>query len=160
MYRNILVPLDTSDLAECAVPHAVEVARNSGAHIILLSVIDPVIFAPRMGVMPPGNMLVSQGLSPVEFPIDTSDEIRKIEGYLDSVREKLVSLGIPTVTEVREGDPASEICDYAKENSIDLIVMSTHGLSGIRRWVYGSVANRVLQASHTAVLLVRACVTD
>lgn len=145
MYKQILVPLDGSELAEGAVPHAEELAKALGARVTLLSVIEPVAVYSQPGVVGPV----------VSVSMDMQDEVRNVTEYLDKIADKLRHGGIDVVRVVREGDAASQICDYAHENRADLIVMSTHGRSGIQRLVYGSVAEHVLHNATVPVLLVR-----
>jgi nucleotide-binding universal stress UspA family protein len=76
--------------------------------------------------------------------------------YLDSLRKTFQEKGLTTLSVVRSGSPADQILEYAEANRIDLIAMSTHGRSGIGRWVLGSVTDKVLHAGDTAVLTVRA----
>jgi len=145
MYKQILVPLDGSDLAEGAIPHGAEMAKAFKAKLTLLSVIEPVEVYSQPGVVGPV----------VSVSMDVGDEVRNVTEYLDKVADKLRKDGIDVVRVVREGDAASQICDYARENHADMIVMSTHGRSGIQRLVYGSVAEHVLHNATVPVLLVR-----
>ncbi|MCA9871481.1 MAG: universal stress protein, partial [Anaerolineae bacterium] len=78
-----------------------------------------------------------------------------LQDYLDQVVRGITAAGHQAISAVRLGQPAEEIISYAGENNCELIVMSTHGRSGIGRWVYGSVADKVLRGSATPVLLVR-----
>jgi nucleotide-binding universal stress UspA family protein len=154
MYRRIVVPLDGSAFAEQALEHAQRVAQPGQSEIHLLSV------AP---------LLEDQGLAVVDlypvyvyrdYLIDHKLEMERITqeltGYLEQISRQVQAAGYKTVTAIRFGHPADEIIAYAGQQSCDLIVMSTHGRSGIGRWVYGSVADKVLRSSTTPVLLVRA----
>jgi len=76
--------------------------------------------------------------------------------YLNSVKERLTKIGITVRSEVEVGSPAESVIAYAKENNVDLIAMSTHGRSGIGRWLLGSVADKVIHAADRPVLMVRA----
>lgn len=151
MYREILVPLDGSVLAEGALPHAREMAKAFGARVTLFSVVEPVSVYPQTGIAGPV----------LSISMNVEEEMEKARQYLEKVADDLRTEGVE-VREiqvrgvVREGDAASEICDYAQESHADIIVMSTHGRSGIQRWVYGSVADRVLRAAKVPVLLIRA----
>jgi len=146
MYKEILVPLDGSELAEKALPHAEDLARRLDARLTLFSVVESIVVYSQPGVVGP---IVS-----VTFNIE--EEIEKIREYLRNIAENFTQAGIDARVEVRQGDAASQICDFAQETGVDLIVMSTHGRSGLRRWVYGSVADRVLRGASVPVLLVRA----
>ena len=146
MYKEILVTLDRSELAEAAIPHAREIAKALGAGITLLSVVEVMAVYQQPGVIGPV----------VSVTMNVEEEIVTTEQYLEKIADRLRADGIVVKRVVREGDPASQICDYAHENDIDLIVMSTHGRSGVQRWVYGSVADRVLRSAMLPILLVRA----
>ncbi len=154
MYQRILVPLDGSAFAEQALAHAQRVARAGQSEIHLLSV------APMLE----DHSLAAVDLYPVyvyrDYLIDDKLEMERLtaelSGYLDKVSRKVQAGGYQVVTAIRFGHPADEIIAYAAEQRCDLIVMSTHGRSGIGRWVYGSVADKVLRSSSVPVLLVRA----
>ena len=150
MYKQILVPLDGSELAEGAVSHAEELAKAFDAKVTLLSVIEPVAVYSQPGVVGPV----------VSVSMDMEEEVRNVTEYLDNIADKLRKDGVDVMRVVREGDPASQICDYAHENRVDLIVMSTHGRSGLQRLVYGSVAEHVLHNARVPVLLVRVRTKD
>ncbi len=93
-------------------------------------------------------------------PIDEETERRRVEdelrNYLRGVEKNLMQPGVEMSSEVRFGNPANEIITYAHDIKADLIAMCTHGRSGIARWTYGSVADRVLRVAECPVLLVRA----
>jgi len=146
MYQEIIVPLDGSELAEKAIPYAAELARKFGSRITLLSIIEPVVVYSQPGVVGPV----------VSVAVEVDQEIITMGNYLARIEEFLQAEGINTRKVVRQGDAATQICDYAKEINADLIVMSTHGRSGFRRWVYGSVADKVLRGAEVPVLLIRA----
>lgn len=149
MYKQILVPLDGSELAEGAVPHAEELAKALGARVTLLSVIEPVEVYSQPGVV-----------GPVVSVSNMEDEVRNVTEYLDKIADKLRQGGTDVIRVLREGDAASQICEYAHLNRVDMIVMSTHGRSGIQRLVYGSVAEHVLHNAKVPVLLVRVAAKD
>jgi nucleotide-binding universal stress UspA family protein len=91
---------------------------------------------------------------------DETSERQRIEtellNYLQGVARGLEQAGAQVRCMVRFGSPAEEILSYASQNNIELIAMCTHGRSGLARWAYGSVADRVLRAASCPVLLVRA----
>ena len=146
MYEEILVPLDGSPLAEGALPHARALSKAFDARITLLCVIEPVEMYSQPGMIGPI----------VSVSMDVKEESENLKRYLDKIADDLKKEGIEARTVVKEGDAASEICDYADQNHEDIIVMSTHGRSGIQRWVYGSVADKVLRSANLPVLLIRA----
>lgn len=158
MYAKILVPLDGSAFAEQALPHAQRLAAVTGGEIHLVSV------AP---------LLEDQGLAVVdlypvyvyrEYLVDQAHEMKRVrdelQNYLQQVALRLQAAGHQTQTVIRFGQPADEIIAYAEETGCDLIAMSTHGRSGLGRWVYGSIADKVLRGSTIPVLLVRAQEVD
>ncbi len=145
MYKVILMPLDGSPLAEKALPHAAAIADKFGARLTLFAVVESYQVYSQPGVVGP--------IVNVQF--DVPEEVARTRDYLQALADKLREEGVDVVVDVHQGDPAAEICDRAKSIAADLIVMSTHGRSGIRRWVYGSVADRVLRGADIPVLLVR-----
>jgi nucleotide-binding universal stress UspA family protein len=148
MYSKIVVPLDGSELAEGVLPHVVEVIRDRGSHVCLLTVAQ----ATRITTSVLPDLLSSFD--------STQEERQRVEQELASYLKTIAHKLEPTVTEVqasvRFGRPADEILAFAGEVNADLIAMSTHGRSGISRWVLGSVADRVLHGAMCPVLIVRA----
>jgi nucleotide-binding universal stress UspA family protein len=155
MKRRILIPLDGSQLAEQVLFHIKTLVECQGAEIYLLSV-APVI----------DNVAASVMLYPLyvyrEQLADEDAERKRIEtelmNYLQGISHDLERAGASVRCVVRFGSPADEILSYASEHKIELIAMCTHGWSGLARWAYGSVADRVLRASSCPVLLVRAVI--
>jgi len=154
MYRRVLVTLDGSQLAEQVLPHVKALlAGRKGAHLYLLSVAQIIDVAATSAMVYPIAVYPGQ-------PIDEEAERRRVEGelsnYLRGLEKDLAQPGIEVSSEVRFGNPAEEIISYAHDIGADLIAMCTHGRSGLARWAYGSVADRVLRAADCPVLLVRA----
>jgi nucleotide-binding universal stress UspA family protein len=145
MYSKILVPLDGSTLAEQALTHALDVAQKFGSEIHLIQVI----------------VQYSGAITPYELDYKMTETfreaaIREAHEYLRRVERQFTSKGIrPVITKVIEGMVAESILEYSTHHGIELIVMATHGRSGINRWVFGSVAEKVLRASECPVFLVR-----
>jgi nucleotide-binding universal stress UspA family protein len=136
-YRTVLVPLDGSELAETALDHAVELARG-GASLVLLR-------AAEAHTLP--------GADPTDAQVKV---VREAEEYLAAVRARLAGSGVNRVdVSVWYGPPADSIVEAARFRGADLIVMSTHGRSGLGRLVLGSVAETVLRSTTTPILLVR-----
>ncbi len=126
MYRRIMVPLDGSELAQTALPHALDLCRACGATLALLHVRDP-----------------------------RSGSLEAARRYLGYMQHQHANDGITIELIVREGPVAATIIEAARQEHADMIVMATHGRSGLQRVVYGSVAEQVLRGSSTPVLLVR-----
>ena len=150
MYRRILVPLDGSSRAEEALPHALLVARCSDSpSITLIQVVTTAIIAVAADPMSPAGAEATAAMQALEAGENAA------AGYLKEVAARPDLQGISVQTEVIEGNPGPEIVRYAHENGTDLIVMSTHGRSGLSRLVFGSVADQVLREAGVPILLIR-----
>ncbi len=136
---TMLVLLDGSRLAEAVLPHVKALVKQQGTESM-----DVVLF----GVSEP---LVESGYYIPDVPMKTN-ELKK---YLAKEEEQLKDAGLSVRSEVRKGRPAEQIIEYASEKSFNLIVMSTHGRSGLGRWVFGSVASKVLHEASSPILLIR-----
>lgn len=145
-YKRILVPLDGSELAKQALPHAEDLATRTGATIILMQVVQRLT---EKMMVAPGFAVTMQNEPAVDNSVEEADT--RLTGQV----EHLQRLHIPAETMIDVGDAAGKIVDYAAEHEIDLIVMSTHGYSGLTRWRYGSVTTKVLSAAPCPVLVVR-----
>ena len=141
MYRTVLVPLDGSPLAECALPYAARLARAGGSRLVLLRVIPE-----------PDHNAHTEALH---------EHVRartEAERYLDQVMTRMAAdPGTPAPeTYVDEGEAAGRIIAQARQQRAAIIVMGTHGRSGLGRWLYGSVAERVLRDSGLPIFMVPA----
>jgi nucleotide-binding universal stress UspA family protein len=145
-YRNIMVPLDGSELAEKAIEQARALATGPDAGITLLSV----------AVGPSSQELADPTLFPLWVEASQDEKIGQLNEYLFGVAQQLRDGGLRVKTQVRSGDPAEEIMVESDRDNIDLIVMSTHGRGGLQRLWLGSVAMKVVQGANRPVLLVRA----
>lgn len=143
MYQRILVPLDGSELAEAALVHARGLAGQFQSEIDLLRVLVSPYTIAAPDLILAGYDIGQEGLQ------------KAAEEYLNAVAAELQAEGLSVAARTASGPVAEAILDYAADNGVDLVVMSTHGRGGISRWVYGSVADRVLQAATCPVLLVR-----
>ncbi len=141
-YKKILVCLDGSPLAEAALPHAQMLASDEEAEIVLL----------RVSADPAAEFSFSD-------PSIADNLIQDMEAetlaYMQSARGKLQRAGFRTSFLICQGAIAETILQTASEIKADVIVMSTHGRSGIQRWLLGSVADRVVTHSTTPVMLIR-----
>jgi nucleotide-binding universal stress UspA family protein len=164
MYKKILVPLDGSKLAECALPHVEELAKGCEAEeVILVSVTEHVqgyralegADQPAAGPMG-GWWEPSQPLGQRLVPEAFGKKEKQAQRYLDRIAKTMSAKGINVSTEVLLWKPAEAIVGYAKQSGCDLIVMASHGRSGLSRWAYGSVADKVLRGSCIPVLMVKA----
>lgn len=142
MINHLLVPLDGSTLAECVLPHVIALAPVSNARVTLLH------------VMQQGG----RNTEPVD-PIEWHLQKQNSEKYLDQIVSQLNSEGVLGVERViLEGNAANAVIEYARSNNVDLIVLSTHGQSGLSGWNVSSVVQKILLRSHKSILLVRAYV--
>ena len=147
LFKKILVPLDGSQIGEAAISHVQTLAGLLLAQVVLLHVIEvtPLVVVPS----------IDFAYQPVPPEVQT-EKMAAAQQYLDSAERILKENGINTSSAVISGSPASEIIKYAEKNNVELIAMSTHGRSGIGRWVFGSVTEKVLHAGNAALLTVRA----
>ena len=143
MYKKMLVPLDTSGYAECVLDHVKEIATTRAiADVVLLSVIEPVT----------SQTMAYMGTEGVK----TAEE-RAMRGafqYLDKIKERLALEKSKTSTVVLAGHPVEVILDYVTKNGVDIVVLSSHGRSGISRWVLGSTTDKLLRSLPVPVFLV------
>jgi nucleotide-binding universal stress UspA family protein len=142
MYQQILVPLDGSAVAESILPTVTTFAGIVGAELLLLGVVEPT--EPIEAVSELAGAVGERDQQAAEHA----------EAYLVGVTRRLKAAAVPVHHRVLIGAPAEAILQAGA--TTDLIAMATHGRSGIGRWVYGSVADKVLQAASVPVLLVRA----
>ena len=147
MYEKILVPLDGSELAECTFPHVktfIEECRVS--HVAFVRVVESTIISGH------GDYVISSEI------LNEMESARKsaAKNYLDQVVNGFQHEGASLQTEVLFGRVSESLKDYTEKNDIDLIIIATHGRSGVTRWVRGSVADKVLRSSNVPVLMVRA----
>lgn len=144
-YKHILVPLDSSELAETALDDAVSLADMSHADVTLLHVIPSI-----------ERVLGAEIGHPVYIDEQWASKKADAMDYLAGVRKRLECKEVEIHPAVEMGSPAEIIIDYAHHHPVDLIVMATHGRSGLKRWVYGSVADKVLRGANLPILLIRA----
>ena len=148
MYQRVLVPLDGSELAECILPHVETIAKGCGVqNVIFLRVVEPFY-------MPSGYH--DAVFHEEEIKNVDSDSKLLAENYLIQLPSLTKYDGVNVQSEVIMGKAAESITEYTTKNSIDLSIIATHGRSGISRWVWGSVADRVLRSACVPVLMVRA----
>ena len=149
--RTILVPLDGSELAESVLPHVEALAKQRGTElvdVVLLRVCEPPVIASDY---------------PADMPLSWEEHVKQItnhvkqvsEQYLAGVEKRLTDAGLKVRSEVLLGKPDVEIVDYAKRNPFNLIIMATHGRSGLSQWAYGSIAHKVLYGVSSPIFLVR-----
>ncbi len=150
MYKSILVPLDGSELAECVLPHVESIAKGCTAEAVtFVRVVEPVQI-PYAG--DEGYTISAKDLERIE-----AESKAAAKNYLSQLMGKVKYDAINVQAKVLEGGRAADmIADYATKNGVDLIIIATHGRSGISRWVWGSVADKILRSACVPVLMVRA----
>jgi nucleotide-binding universal stress UspA family protein len=166
VFKKVLVPLDGSELAEAVLPYVEDLGKRCTAKVILLQVVAT---SPTRTTathqFPKDDMFIAfspesaERVTIVNHPIYREQEIASLqaeaEQSLADAKERLSKAGLETHIEVLFGQPANKIVEYAMKEDIDLIAMATHGRSGFSRWVFGSVAEKVLRATALPILLIR-----
>ena len=147
-FRTILVPLDGSPLAEKALPPALRIAEamagsapDGGVRLVLLRVVGQVALVAADPML--YDELMRMGID-------------EAQAYLRRLAETLTPGNVTIETYAASGSPADAIVHYAEEHKVDLIMMSSHGRTGSSRWVYGSVAEKVLHHAPCATAIIRA----
>ncbi len=141
MYKKILVPLDGSPLSEAVLPHARSLAKSENAEIVLLRV-----------AMTPDEKFLSR--NPALASEIIKDIEKETEVYMKEEVSKLKKRGAKVSGITRDGPVPETILEVAEETHADVIAMSTHGRSGVKRWLMGSVADQVVHYSHIPVMLI------
>lgn len=143
MLKKILLSLDGSKLAEKALPYAKALANKFEAELIITRVVHPLPIVADYGS--------------AAFEAVVAAEQRETQAYLSQIQQELAGFQPPVRTVALHNLAVAEaIIDLACRENVELIVMSTHGRSGLSRWIYGSVATKVLQQAPCPVFLVRA----
>jgi nucleotide-binding universal stress UspA family protein len=148
MYKKIMVPLDGSELAECVLPHVESLVKaGQVGEVVFVRIIEPFNF----------RLLSGEGIPNPEDMARFDAEARAAgEKYVQTVADRAKSNGTPVRGEVLIGKPSVKLAEYANSGGFDLMMIATHGRSGVSRWVWGSVADRLLRAVCIPVMMVRA----
>lgn len=142
MLRRILVPLDGSQLAEVALPHALACAQANGSELILIHVL------PNSD----NDRSAAHAVDPLDWRLRTLERSR----YLEQTAKHFAHAGVDVQTELLIGEPAEHIVEFAHEREVDLIVMSSHGASGLNPWNVSSVVQKVIVTTHSSVMIIPA----
>lgn len=160
MYHKIMIPLDGSELAECVLPHAEALIKGGLTKTaVLLWVLEPLPTA-----MYGASVETFASSAQEDIFVSHTEYWEKMEAerkstaaeYLKRIAERFSQYGAEIKCQILEGRIADTLAGFAEKNNIDLILIATHGRSGINRWLMGSVADRVLHYSDVPVLMVRA----
>jgi nucleotide-binding universal stress UspA family protein len=143
VFKKILLPLDGSPMGEAALPYVKAIAQALDCEVILLGVVEVVQHIHTIGG--PDHFIYSEQ----QIEQMKSETAR----YLEKVSEQFAKEKAHII--LRKGDPAQEIIKISAEENVNVVAMSSHGKSGITRWIMGSVSNKVLHAGKTPLLLVR-----
>lgn len=145
MYQKVLVPLDGSEVAECALTHLKAIASGCDVvDVVLLKVMEPLSV--------PGDYVISEG-----DRVKLGSRYRaEAQSYMETIVKQIGEGGLNVRADIIQGEAAESIVDYVDKQNVDLVIMATHGRSGIRRWAMGSVADKVVRHLNIPVLLVRA----
>lgn len=154
MYKKIVVPLDGSELAECVLPHVREIVKGCViSKVIFITVVEPISI--------PYGRQVSK-ITSIE-QLKTFEIRHRVEAgkYLKRIERRFKKVGIDTESFVVNGKAAEAIANFVVDKKADLVVIATHGRSGVSRLVWGSVADHVIRSVNIPVLLIRApgCIT-
>lgn len=141
MFKHILVPLDGSSLAECVLPHVVALARAFGSKVTLLQVVEQ-----------PSSEYSTRFVDPLSWNLVKSEA----EAYLNGTALRLQKVNLPVETAVVEGYAAERVIAYARENGVDLIILSSHGHSGLSGWNVSSVVQKILLRSYLPTMIIPA----
>jgi nucleotide-binding universal stress UspA family protein len=145
MFGNILTPLDGSQLAECVLPHVVSIAKAFDAEVTLMRVLDS-----------SNGSNQSTAVDPLEWQIQKAEA----ESYLRSQAARLQEAGIQVATVLLEGKAADTVIEYARDSGSDLIILSSHGQSGISGWNVSSVVQKIILRVRKSIMIVRAYQID
>jgi nucleotide-binding universal stress UspA family protein len=147
MYSHIMVPLDGSELAECVLPQVVSIAKGCAVpRVSMVRVVTPLkIYSTEFE----GTIALAEMQKIEEQSMANARE------YLTKQAINMKNQGITAETSVMFGNVVDSLTDYVEKNKVDLIVIATHGRSGISRFVWGSVADRILRTAKVPVLMVR-----
>jgi nucleotide-binding universal stress UspA family protein len=155
MYKNILVPVDGSELAECVLPHLETVVKGCNSpNVIFVRVVEPTR-SPYGSGTDGGTVFTELEAEKVRQEIDQRNKV-EAQQYLVALAGRIKYDGAVVQTMLLSGRPAESLAEYIHKNNIDLVIISTHGRSGVSRWVWGSTADKLLRSACVPVMMVRA----
>jgi len=155
VYHNILVPLDGSDLAECVLPHLETVVKGCSAPSVIFVRVVESSTAPFGSLTDGASVYTERDSETARKEMDLRNKT-EAQQYLKALAGRIKYDNAVIQTELLFGKPADSLADFARKNDIDLIIMSTHGRSGVSRWVWGSTADKLLRSACVPVMMVRA----
>ena len=146
MYKKIVVPLDGSQVAECVIPHIEALAKCSMGEIQLVTIVEPIDLPTRGKI----------ALSDEDIKHTNTELQQEAHRYLKRVTQKLKRSGIVAHPMILNGKTAESLIEYINDNDVDLVIMATHGRSGISKLFWGSIAEKVIRSGNAPILLVKA----
>ena len=140
--KKILVPIDFSDYSKSSLKYAVNFARNFNASLILVYVIEPVIYPPDFS------------MGQIAIPTAGLEMDKRAKEELDKLAQKEISSDVNVRKIIKTGKPFVEIIETASEENVDLIIIATHGHTGVEQILFGSTAEKVVRKAPCPVLWV------
>ena len=143
--NTIICPIDFSDFSHAALSHAETIARTFGAELIVAHIVEPVLYP------------VAYGLPVADPSFNLEEESRRgAQKALAPIVDDIASRGVDAKSLVSTGTASLKVCQLVEEHGIDLVVLSTHGLTGVKHMLMGSTAERVVRRCKVPVLTVKA----
>lgn len=143
-FKHILVPTDFSEQFETAFSYAKELAASIGSTLHVIHVIEPAMIPADAAIYPDSKMIDVQ-----------TDIQKKAEGKMKDIEKNIDPEKMNLKTEILKGDPSETIVDYAEANEIDAICISTHSKTGLEKFIFGSVTEKVLRKAPCPVIAIR-----
>jgi len=154
MYKKILVPLDGSELAECVLPHVETIVKGCQVpEVIFIRVVEPSPMPSTATDL--GTVYTKADAEETRLKMDSLN-MADAQGYLDGITSQHKFGAARNRDVVLVGKAAETVAEYAEKNGVDLIVIATHGRSGVSRWVWGATADKILRSACVPMLMVRA----
>jgi len=141
--KKILVPIDFSDYSKRALRYAIDFSKHFNSELILVSVIEPMIY--------PADFSMGQ----VAIPATDQNLTERIENELKSLEENEIGKQVKSKRIIKSGKPFYEIVEVAREEDVDLIIIATHGHTGVEHLLFGSTAEKVVRKAPCPVLTLR-----
>lgn len=141
MFKRILAPMDCSSLAECVLPHTVAIARAFDSQVTFVHVMDVSSKATWRRVLDPLNWQIKKA---------------EAETYLRDLSLRLQEAGLPTEKQILDGQAAEQVVEFSRANDVQLVIVSSHGQSGLSGWNVSSVVQKIILRAHASIMIVRA----
>ena len=151
------MPLDGLELAECVLPHVESIAKGGSVQeVVFFRVVETLQWVVEPPYMSSGMDESISFMEGEDIRLIDSKNMTAAENYLNQLVTRIQYEGVAIQSEVVMGRAAESITECSAKNEVDLIIIATHGRSGVSRWVWGSVADRVLRSTCVPVLMIRA----